>query len=187
MGLVGVAGDGRHIGPRKRVAPGGQFMRVLEAQNPGEGLRRQAHLTAKPLGEVPTAPAQVLSDPPDLDTAPRGQETAPGLGHLGAHPGHGIAAGAAADGSQEQLVQHGEPGGPCPRHAEPVDQLDAERSEKLVEWDQAVGEISGGHAVDGPGPEWCQRHLHAFLASVVVDRDGPAHQTPGHAAESGDR
>lgn len=63
MGLVGVAGNGRHIGPRKQVVHGGQFVRVLEAQNPGEDLRRQAHLTAKPLCEVPTAPAQFCGAP----------------------------------------------------------------------------------------------------------------------------
>lgn len=187
MGLVGVAGEGRHIGPRERGVRCCQFVRVLEAQNPGEGLRQQAHLTAKPLGEIPAAPAQLCGDRPDLDTAPRGDEAAPCLGHLGAYPGDAFATAAAADGSQEQLVQHGEPRGPGRRRSEPVDQLDAKRSEKLVEWNQLMDERSGGHAVDGPSPERCQRHLHASLVSVVVDRDGPAHQTAGDAAESGHR
>lgn len=187
MGLVGVAGDRCHITPRERLLRNRQFVRVLEAQDSGEGLRRQAHLTAKPLGEVPAAPAEFLGDRTNLDATPRGDEAAPRLGYLGAHPVHTVAAGGTADSSEEQFVQRGEPRRPCCRRSEPVDQLDGKRSEKLVEWDQSVGELGGGHAVDGPGSERCQRQLNTSLASVVVNRDGPAPQAAGHAAESGDR
>ncbi len=187
MGLVGVARDGCHIAPRERVLRRRQFVGVLEAQDSGQGLRRQAHLTAKPLGEVPTAPAEFRGDRTNLDATPRGDEAAPCLGYLGAHPAHMVAAGATADSSEEQFVQRGEPRRPCCRRSEPVDQLDGKGSEKLVKWDQSVGELGGGHAVDGPGPERCQRYLNTLLASVVVNRDGPAHQTAGHAVESGDR
>lgn len=187
MGLVGIARDGCYIAPRERVLRRRQFVRVLEAQDSGEGLRRQAHLTAKPLGEVPTAPAEFRGDRTNLDATPRGDEAAPCLGYLGAHPTHMVTAGATADSSEEQFVQRGEPRRPCCRRSEPVDQLDGKRSEKLVKWDQSVGELGGRHAVDGPGPERCQRYLNTLLASVVVNRDGPAHQTAGHAAESDDR
>jgi hypothetical protein len=45
-----------------------------------------------------------------------------------------------------------------------------------------VGELGGGHAVDGPGPERCQRCPNTLLASVVVNGDGPARLPTGCTA-----
>jgi hypothetical protein len=81
VGLVGVAGLGRHDGGgvAGREAVGG----VVEADQLGGPLGREAHLGAEAGPQALAAPAQLVGEPVDPDLPSPGDHPAPDVGHLG--------------------------------------------------------------------------------------------------------